>query len=205
MSMTKKKFKICRRLGAGVFEQCQTPKFMLSQAKRAKVYTNKRRKRVTDYGLSLIEKQKIRLSYGLRERQFANYVKKALSSHEKTVAPAQQLFHQLESRLDNIIYRAGYAHTRSLARQLASHGHFTVNGKRTTVPSYLLKKDDIVAIREGSKNRVVFNEISKKLKSIKAPNWLSVDDKSSVTTVKGVPDTPDSFLNFQSVIEFYSK
>ena len=200
--MTTKKFKICRRLGAGVFEQCQSPKFMLSQARRARV---RRRGRVTDYGLSLIEKQKIRVSYGLRERQFRNYVKKALASHSKTFTPAQLLFLELESRLDNIIYRAGYAHTRALARQLASHGHFTVNGKRTTVPSYQLKKGDVVAIREGSKSRVVFNEIGKRLKAAKAPNWLKVDEKNFTTTVNGVAESPDSFFNFQSVIEFYSK
>jgi len=202
--MTKKKYKICRRLGAGVFEQCQSPKFMLSQARRAKTQ-KRRRRRVTDYGLALIEKQKIRVGYGLRERQFRNYVQKALSSHSKVATPAQQLFQILESRLDNVIYRAGYAHTRSLARQLASHGHFTVNGKRTTVPSYQLKKGDVVAIREGSKSRVVFNEIGKRLKAAKAPNWLSVDEKNFTTTVNGVAESSDPFFNFQSVIEFYSK
>ncbi len=164
-----------------------------------------RRKRVSDYGLSLIEKQKVRVSYGLREKQFAKYVDRALTSHQKDVSPAVQLFRQLESRLDNIIYRAGYAHTRAFARQLASHGHFLVNGVRTTVPSYQLKNGDTITIREGSKSRPVFNELAKKLKATNKPNWLSVDEKTLATTVKGVADNPDPFLNLQSVIEFYSK
>lgn len=203
-TMTSKKYKICRRLGAGVFEQCQSPKFLLSQARKAKT-APRRRRRVTDYGLSLIEKQKMRVAYGLREKQFRNYVKKSLASHSKTATPAQKLLQELESRIDNIIYRAGYASTRAMARQMASHGHFLVNGKRTTVPSYQLNKGDVLELREGSKNRVVFTELSKKLKSTKAPTWLIVDDKALTTTVNGVPDAPDSFFNFQSVIEFYSK
>lgn len=178
---------------------------MLSQAKRAKNAGRGRRSRVSDYGLSLIEKQKIRMSYGLREKQFAKYVDRALHSHHKDATPALQLFRELESRLDNIIYRAGYAHTRRFARQLASHGHFLVNGVRTTVPSYQLKAGDTITIREGSKDRPVFNELAKKLKAANTPNWLSVDEKSFTTTVKGVADNPDPFLNLQSVIEFYSK
>lgn len=200
-----KKYKLCRRLGAGVFEKCQTSKFILSQAKKAKVKSNQRRSRVTDYGLSLVEKQKIRFGYGLREKQFRGYVEKSLRSGVKTSTPAHRLFDQLERRLDNLVFRAGYANSRPMARQLVSHGHFLVNGKRTTVPSFQVKQGDVVSIREGSKTRTVFNEISKKLKANKLPNWLQSDDKTLETKVIGSPDSPDQFFNFQAVIEFYSK
>ena len=111
------KFKICRRLGPGVHEKCQTQRFVLSVARRGKTKLGaKKPKALSDFGLQLIEKQKIRFSYGISEKQFSNYVKS--STGEKGVSPSEALYEKLESRLDNVIYRLGIAHTRPLARQI---------------------------------------------------------------------------------------
>lgn len=202
-SILKKKYKVCRRLGSGVYEQCQNQKFILSQAKKAKV--RGRRRRITDYGLALMDKQRVRFAYGVREKQFRNYVKETLASKDKKVAPAMRLFQLIEVRLDNVLYRTGFAHTRNFARQLASHGHFMVNGRRVTIPSYRLKVGDVITLRPGSKDKVVFQDLAKKLKNTKTPDWITLDTTSMTATVKGLPKDPDPFFNFQSVIEFYSK
>jgi len=197
------KYKICRRLGSGVFEKCQDQKFTLSEARHEKGTRGKKRKQTSDYGQQLIEKQKIRFSYGVSERQLGNYVAEATTL--KKVTPRDALFQLLESRLDNVLYRMGIAVTRPLARQMASHGHFTVNGVRTTVPSYRVKQGDVVALREGSKTRTLFQNIDKKLEKTKSPAWLTFDAKNISGTVKGTPVNEDSFLDFSSVLEFYSR
>ncbi|MCD8494632.1 MAG: 30S ribosomal protein S4 [Candidatus Pacebacteria bacterium] len=193
-----KKFKIARRLGAGIYEKTQGQKFLLSQAKKDKNLG--RPKRVSDYGRQLIEKQKVRFMYGVREKQFRNYVEKALAQKSAST-PAMRLFILLESRLDNVVYRLGLAPTRGAARQMTSHGHIMVNGKRSKVPSQLIKKDDIITIREGSKDSVMFAEI----KEGQVPQWLVWDNTKKQGKVTGIPATPDAMLDFQSVIEFYSR
>ena len=199
-----KKYKIARRLGSGVFEKTQTQKFSLSEQKRSKIRTG-RPKRPTDYGLSLIKKQGVRFAYGVSEKQFRNYVNKALVRAKLGLVPARSLFKIIESRLDNVVYRSGIAGTRGFARQLSTHGHFLINGKKLDVPSYLVKKGDIISLREGSKLKTVFVDISKKLESTQAPDWLQLDAKNLTVTVIGEPKNPDPFFNFQSVIEFYSR
>jgi small subunit ribosomal protein S4 len=199
-----KKYKIARRLGAAVYEKTQGQKFMLSEQKRSKSRTG-RPKRPTDYGLSLIQKQRVRFSYGVSEKQFRGYVDKSLASAKLGQIPADALFKSLESRLDNVVYRSGVAKTRSFARQLSTHGHITLNGKKIDVPSALLKKGDVIAIREGSKSKPVFAELSKTLESSKAPAWLEIDAKNMTVTVTGEPKNPDPFFNFQAVIEFYGR
>ena len=123
------KYKIARRLGPAVFEKTQTQKFALSEARHAAgKKRDKRSKALSDFGLQLIEKQRVRFSYGITERQLSNYVEKAIETKGN---PSENLFASLESRLDNVVYRMGIAHTRRLARQMVSHGHFVVYGKRT--------------------------------------------------------------------------
>lgn len=198
------KYKICRRLGSGVFDQCQSPKFLLSEARHAKKVAGKgKRKQVSEFGLQLIEKQKIRFSYGITEKQLGNYVAEAIST--KGAVSADKLYEFLESRLDNTIYRLGLASTRRLARQMASHGHFTVNGEKTNVPSFRLKIGDKVAVREGSKASVLFQGLDKKLETFRAPAWLSFDASALVAEVKGKPKNEDTFLNINTVLEFYSR
>lgn len=205
MSTTKastkvKKYKLCRRLGSGVFEKCQTQKFLLVQGQGKK--QNMRR---TDYGNQMIEKQKVKFSYGVREKQFGNYVNRAMEHGGKSVSPATILFQILESRLDNIVYRLGFANTRALARQMVSHGHILVNGTKSTIASMQLKKGDVITVREGSKSSVLFKDLALKLKNYKTPEWLKWNATELSGTVAGSPVNPDPFLQFQSVMEFYSR
>lgn len=199
-----KKYKIARRLGAGVYEKTQSQKFMLSEQKRSKARTG-RPKRPTDYGLSLIQKQRVRFAYGVSEKQFRNYVNRAEALAKTGTVPADTLFKMIESRLDNVIYRSGAAQSRGFARQLVTHGHFTVNGKKLDVPSYLVKKGDVIGLREGSKSKTVFADLSDKLTAAKNPTWLEVNAEKQTITVSSEPKNPDSFFNFQAVIEFYSR
>jgi small subunit ribosomal protein S4 len=196
---TVKKYKICRRLGAGMFEKCQTQKFLARQK------APKRQPRRSDYGNQFLEKQKIRFTYGVREKQFANYIALAMNSSGKNIKPANLLSQLLERRLDNVVYRLGLASTRALARQIVSHGHITINGKKLSVPSYQVQKNDVIAIREGSKNRVLFADIATKLKSFKTTDWLKWAPDFASATVVEMPKDVDPFLNPQSVIEFYSR
>ncbi|MFA6392525.1 MAG: 30S ribosomal protein S4 [Candidatus Paceibacterota bacterium] len=197
------KYKIGRRLGAGVFEKCQTAKFVASEARHLKNSKNKRPKALSGYALQFVEKQKVRFMYNISEKQFSNYVKEAVS-HKGTVA-TEYLFELLERRLDNVAYRLGLAHTRRLSRQMASHGHFTVNGKKTTIPSLRVKVGDVVAVREGSKKSVLFAEIEKKMKEYTAPNWLTFDVAKLAGTVVGKPKNIEGFLDLNTVLEFYSR
>jgi small subunit ribosomal protein S4 len=192
------KYKICKRLGGGIFEKCQTQKFQLTEA-RAK-QGGSRRRNMSDYGKQLIEKQKVRFSYGITEKQLRKYVDIA-TAHADTVSTMNA---SLEMRVDNAIYRAGFAPTRRMARQLVSHGHITVNGRKLKVPSYTVKIGDEVAVREGSKTKPVFVNM---VKEAKAPNWLTVDLKKMVATVKSVPEYESgaTLFDYQSVFEFYSR
>ncbi len=197
----KPKYKIGRRLGAGVFEKCQTPKFVASAQRKAKAST-KRPKALSEFGQQLIEKQKIRFSYGITERQLSNYVKEASA---KKGSIQDHLFEILESRLDNVVYRLGLAHTRRLARQMVSHGHFLVNGTRTTVPSYRTKIGDVVTPREGSKGSALFTNVPERLKTYKQPEWVALDESKLEGKVTGKAKNTEGFLNIASVLEFYSR
>lgn len=200
---TTKKYKLCRRLGAGIYEKCQTAKFAQSEpvVKRGRRPGGRR----SDFGNQLIEKQKVRFMYGVREKQFSNYVTKAMDHAKRGLVPSELLFRQLEERLDNVVYRLGFAHTRALARQMVSHGHFTVNGRKVTVPSYSVKQGDLIAVREGSRTTALFRDIAAKLKNVKKPDWFTWDEQAVTAKVSGDPKNPDPFLNFQAVIEFYSR
>lgn len=184
-----------------MFEKCQTQKFSVSEGKR--VRSDKRPKQLSDFGAQLLEKQRIRFSYGIAEKQFRNYVDKAIAV--KGVPTTEKIYELLESRLDNAVYRMGLAHTRSLARQIVSHGHMVVNGKRTTVPSQHIKKGDVITIREGSRGSVLFAELDKKLKNYTSPSWISFDPTSMEGKVVGIPKGSDPVLNFSAVLQFYSR
>ena len=199
------KYKIARRLGPAVFEKTQTQKFALSEARHAAgKKRDKRSKALSDFGLQLIEKQRVRFSYGITERQLSNYVTKAIET--KGGNPSEKLFVALESRLDNAVYRLGIAHTRRLARQMVSHGHFLVNGKRTKVPSFALSKGDVITAREGSKKSVLFSDLAKKLQNYSVPKWLKFDFEKIQATVDGSPVLESgSAINLNAVFEFYSR
>ncbi len=192
---------MCRRLGPGVFEKCQTQKYTQSEMKKSK--SGKRPKQLSDYGRQLIEKQKVRFSYGLSERQLSNYVAKAATV--KGMPVSDKLFELLETRLDNVVYRLGYAPTRRMARQLVSHGHFTVGGTKVTIPSLAVRVGDVVAVREGSRTSVVFADMSKKTESHTWPAWLKFTPAALSAEVVAKPKNDEQFLQLETVLEFYSR
>ena len=200
--ISKPKFKICRRLGPGVYDKCQTAKFSASSGKFTTPGAHRPRA-LSEYGTQLIEKQKIRFSYGVNERQLSNYVKKATQS--KGSIAVEKFYEGLEFRLDNAVYRMGLSGSRRAARQMVSHGHFTVNDKRVTIPSYELKLGDIIKIREGSKGRKIFDNLSEKLKDYNLPVWLSFDLNTLEGRIVDKPKNTDSFLDLNAVLEFYSR
>ncbi|HEX9005977.1 MAG TPA: 30S ribosomal protein S4 [Bacteroidota bacterium] len=163
-----------------------------------------RRTKISEYGVQLREKQKIRRMYGLMEGQFHNYFAKALKQTGRT---GENLVRMLERRLDNVVYRLGFAPSRKTARQLITHGHFLVNGKPVDVPSYLLKAGDAVAVREKSKNIEIMHSSMKRMKDNAMLPWLSLDKAAMVGTFLDVPNRADIPLNAdeQLVVELYSK
>lgn len=193
---------MCRRLGAGMFEKCQTQKFTQAEGKGKNAKAG-RPKTPSGYGLQLIEKQKVRFSYGISERQLQNYVKAA--SHVKGVTVTDKLNELLENRLDNVVYRLGFASSRRLARQMVSHGHFTVNGVKSTIPSQQVHIGDIVSVREGSRSSVLFNDFAKKIKTYTWPTWLKLSPEQLQAEVVAKPKNDEQFLKFDTVLEFYSR
>ena len=160
--------------------------------------------RLSDYGLQLREKQKIRRMYGILERQFRRYFAEA---DRRKGSTGENLLQILESRLDNAVYRMGFGSTRAEARQLVSHKAITVNGQCVNIPSYQLKANDVVSVREKSKTQVRIQEALQLAGQIGYPVWVSVDVKKMEATFKNLPDRSDlsSEINEQLVVEFYSK
>ncbi len=175
----------------------------MSEARHAKNAKNKRPKALSGYALQFVEKQKVRFMYNISEKQFSNYVKEAVA-HKGTLA-TEYLFELLESRLDNVVYRMGLAHTRRLSRQLVSHGHITVNGKKTTIASYRVKSADTIAVREGSRKSPLFGDMEKKMKEYTLPNWLKFDAGALSGNIQGKPKNIEGFLDLNTVLEFYSR
>jgi len=198
-----KKYKICRRLGSGVYEKCQTTKFVASEARHSKNLKNKRPKPLSAYALQFVEKQKVRFMYNISEKQFSNYVNKAVAS--KGTVATEHLFESLESRLDNVVYRLGLAVSRRLSRQMVSHGHILLNGKKTTVASAHVKIGDVIAVREGSKKSPLFADMVKKYQDYNCPNWLSFNVEALSGKVQGKPKNTEGFLDLNTVLEFYSR
>lgn len=196
------RYKICKRLGSPIFSKCETQAFQISAAKRAQ--GKKMKRGGSEYQKQLLEKQKLRLLYGLTEKQFSNYVKEALENH---VNPQETLFQCLEERLDSVVYRMGLAKTRRMARQVVSHGHVTVNGKRITIPSYHVKMTDTIAVREGSRSSVLFESMSDRLQEYKAPRWIQFDVKALAGAMTSKPafEAQDTPVDIRAVFEYYTR
>ena len=199
--ISKPKFKIGRRLGAGVYDKCQTSKF--TSASSLFGSRGKRPKALSEYGTQLIEKQKIRYSYGITERQLANYVKRA--TQVKGSGTVDKFYEELESRLDNTVYRAGLTPSRRAARQMVSHGHFIVNDHKVTIPSYSVKQGDIIKVREGSKGKQIWSGLADKMKDYISPSWISFDIGTMQGKILAKPKNSDTFLDLNAVLEFYSR
>lgn len=196
------KFKIAKRLGAPIFEKTQSQKFELSLARGGR--NAKRPGQMSDYKRQLIEKQKMRFSYGLTEKQLRRYVDEAV---EKSHQPVALLMERLESRLDNVIYRMGLAKTRRLARQIVSHGHICVNGKKMTIPSHKVKVNDVISVREGSRQTGLFINLGETHEAAGVPAWVTFDAKKMEGTMKTVPvyNPAESLFDPDQVMEYYSR
>jgi len=200
----KTKYKLCRRLGVGIFEKCQTQKFTLSETRKSGNRRLKRRKMVSEYGSQLLEKQKLRFAYGLREKQLSRYVKEAIAKKDANIA--ESLYIRLETRLDNVVYRLGLASTRAMARQMVSHGHIMLNGRKVTVPSCQIKMGDQVTIRKGSENKVIFADLKEKNKNIISVNWLNFNLSKKEGKMVGLPKLENQeIFDFKSILEFYGR
>jgi small subunit ribosomal protein S4 len=196
------KYKIARRLGAAVFEKTQTAKFTLSeQKKKPKKWSRSR----TNYATQLLEKQKVRFSYGLTEKQLRKYVKEVIESNSKN--PAEDIYANLEKRLDSIILRSGLAKTRFQARQAASHGHFRVNGKKVTVPSMKISEKDIITLSESKKESPLYITFAEAFKEITVPAWISVDPKTYTLQLKSNPAYSSTEFPFDllALLQFYKR
>lgn len=195
------KYKIARRLGAQVFEKTQSPKFAVSEQKKKRKFSRPG----SVYSRQLLEKQRVRLNYGLSEKQFSNYVKKAIATDNHNAAAA--LFTLLETRLDTAILRSGFATTRGQARQIANHGHCMVNGTRVNIPSYVVKPGDVITLREKSSESALFGEIADQVTSTTVPAWLKSDVKAKSITIEGIPEYTGKETPFDlgTVIQFYKR
>ncbi len=209
--MQNAKCKICRRMGTKLFlkgEKCLSPKcVMIKKPYPPGLKRKKRGSPLSEYGKELKEKQKLKNWYNLSERQFANYVRKILERRGGSEDAAILLIRKLENRLDNVVYRLGFAQSRVHARKLITHSHFLVNEKSTNIPSRQLKKDDRVIVKSVSAKKTVFQYLLTTLKKHKTPAWLELNIEKLEGKVIGVPNMEEFALpvEISSIFEHYSR
>jgi small subunit ribosomal protein S4 len=199
--------RLCRREGMKLYlkgSKCYTKKCPFERRPTPPGQHQMRRRKVSEYGVQLREKQKVRRVYMVLERQFKNYFAAAESRPGVT---GENLLRLLETRLDNVVYRMGFAASRPQARQLVNHGHFTVNGKPTNIPSYQVHEGDVVAVRETSVKSEYFKNVKDALRGATRPDWLNVDADKYAGNVSALPrrDQMPLELNEQLVVEYYSR
>jgi len=199
--------RLCRREGEKLFlkgERCYTNKCAIVRRNYAPGPHGQQRKKMSEYGVQLREKQKAKRFYGVLESQFRRYFEMA---EKKKGITGENLLQILESRFDNVVYRLGFASSRAEARQLVRHGHFLVNGEKVNIPSYLLKAGDEITVREKSKNSPKFKEIQESIGSRLIPAWLDMDKENLRGKVVNLPSREDIDLPIQEhlIVELYSK
>jgi small subunit ribosomal protein S4 len=199
--------RLCRREGAKLFlkgTRCYTKKCSFERRPTPPGQHGVRRRKMGDFGIQLREKQKVRRVYGVLERQFRNYYRVAES---QTGVTGEALLQSLETRLDNVVFRLGFASSRAQARQLVNHGHFAVNGVPSNIASYALKPGDRVEVRESRRGREAFKVVKETLRSHTAPDWLSLDAAKLSGTIVSLPrrDQMPLDLSEQLVVEYYSR
>jgi len=202
----KSKYKIAKRLGSAVFEKTQSRKFALRSERKVLKKTGKKGFRpMSDYGKALIEKQKARFTYLLREKQFSNYVHKAINA--KGVRPEEFLYQQLETRLDSTAFRLGFSKSRTGAKQIVSHGHLAVNGKRVTIPSFRVSVGDKITPMGRSAGKKIITDILEYSKEYTAPNWLIFDSKKMEGIIKDLPKLVSNEVQFDLpvILDFYKR
>lgn len=201
--------RLCRRVGDKLMlkgDRCYTSKCTLERRSVPPGYiaTAKRRPRKSERGLQLLEKQKARYTYGLLERQF----RKVFTEAERLPGiTGENLLILLERRLDNVVYRLGFASSRAQARQIVRHGHILVNGRKTNIPSYLVRPGDVIAWRESSKQSEYYKTVSQTAGDAAVPGWLSFDKQKFTAKVISMPTAEDIQAKFdtKSIVEYYSR
>jgi len=193
--------RISRRFGIPIFGPT---KYLERRNYGPGVHGPKSRRKHTDYGLGLIEKQKLRYFYGLMEKQFRGVYEKALRRRGVT---GEQMLQILETRLDNVVYHLGFTNTRAAARQMVSHGHITVKGRKVSIPSYALKVNDVIVVKNNSVSRQLATKGMEVSTSRAVPDWLSLSKEEFKGTVMRIPtrDEIQPIANEQAVVEFYSR
>ncbi len=199
--------RLCRREGTKLFlkgERCMSGKCALDRRATAPGQHGAAKKKVEEYGLQLREKQKAKRYYGVPEKQFKSYFVKADKAEGVT---GENLLSLLERRFDNVVYRMGMAQSRKEARQLVLHGHFRLNGKKANIPSIILKKGDIVTLREASRSSDKIKELIEGMQVQINPKWLEVDKTNVAATVIALPAREDIDFPFEEhlIVELYSK
>jgi small subunit ribosomal protein S4 len=199
--------RICRREGAKLYlkgSRCYTKKCAFERRPSPPGQHGVRRRKVGDYGLQLREKQKVRKTYGVLERQFRNYF---IAAENRPGVTGENLLRSLELRMDNVVFRMGFAPSRAAARQLVTHGHFAVNGRPTDIPSVQLRTGDRIEVRENRRSREPFKVAKETLRNHQAPEWLSIDAASLSGSIITPPsrDQMPLDLNEQLVVEYYSR
>jgi small subunit ribosomal protein S4 len=193
--------RLSRRFGIPIFGPT---KYLERRNYGPGVHGPKSRRKATDYGLGLIEKQKLRYYYGLMEKQFRGVYEKALRRRGVT---GEQMLQILETRLDNVVFHLGFANTRAAARQMVSHGHITVKGRKVNIPSYALKVNDVIGVKNHNVSRQLATKNLEVATSRAVPDWLSLNKEEFKGTVMRIPtrDEIQPIANEQAVVEFYSR
>lgn len=198
--------RICRREGCKLFlkgERCTSKKCAMERRPNVPGVHGASRKKATEYSLQLREKQKVKKAYGLLEKQFRAYYD--MANNQRTGIVGENMLSLLERRLDNVVYRMGIGASRKESRQIVNHGHITVNGKTVNIPSYLVKVDDIIAVKEGKKELPMFKD----LKDVKVvmPKWLEFNTEKLTGKINAMPQRDDIDLNIREhlIVELYSK
>lgn len=200
--------KQCRRVGEKLFlkgEKCFTPKCpVVRRAYPPGMHGQNSTTRLSNFGIQLREKQKAKKMYGLMERQFALYYARAIGKAGNT---GETILRLLEQRLDNVVYRLGFAKSRSMARQLVRHGHISVNGQRLDIPSYQVQVHDVIEIHPSKQSKKLFADLPKELEQRQVPAWLTLDRKALTATIIDVPPVEElrQSINAQLIVEFYSR
>ena len=197
--------RLCRRSGEKLMlkgSRCLTPKCAVDRRGKPPGQQSPRRRRISDRGLQLREKQKARYTYGILERQFRRTF--ALAERQPGIV-GENLLVRLERRLDNIVYRLGFADSRAQARQLVQHGHILLNGRKTDIPSCMVKEGDTISWRDASTKTEYYKLLSKAIKAKIVPNWLSLDKENLVGSVVSLPtpDDVDAKFSGKTIVEYY--
>jgi len=199
--------RLCRREGLKLYlkgDRCYTPKCAVERRAYAPGQHGQGRKKVSEYGLQLREKQKARRMYGILEGQFRRYFEKA--ERQKGIT-GENLLRLLERRLDNVIYRLGFGSSRSESRQLVRHGHFTVNGRKVNIPSYMIRVGDVIAVRDKSKDSPRIKELLERAGDRTPPAWLELEADQARARVVDLPtrEQIDAPVQEHLIVELYSR